>query len=223
MKNYAALILVLSSFGLVSSAFAESSAASLAAETPVAVASAAVKQLPAEAFGSLPDVTNMRISPDGKRLASIIRIDMNNVKGSAVQIVNLETGEKKYHYRVRISATHKDASTAILTRDIDSEKWRELWKYDVFSDDEVNPLGFGLDPNILYVSAYLNNFKAIFKVNLKDPELKKELVFSEPNGDVAGGLIYSSEHNVIGIACDDFANNITLDSSLAQRRCRVLV
>jgi dipeptidyl aminopeptidase/acylaminoacyl peptidase len=348
MKTYTFLCLALCNLSFVISAFAESSAASLAAETPVVVAPTAVKQLPAEAFGSLPDVTNMRISPDGKRLASIIRVDLNNVKGSAVQIVNLETGEKKislfsdnktytlywlnwksnefllvgsmypearsvgqsarryktretrmlildivndkitspfstqylakqqisplyqdnvidfleddkdnilmsvsgayneqggltpnvykvnlrnqkmeliqramdYTYswitdqqhRVRISATYKDTSTTILTRDIDSEKWRELWKYDAFSDDEVNPLGFGLDPNILYVSAYLNNFKAIFKVNLKDPELKKELIFSEPMGDVAGGLIYSSDHDVIGIAYDNGAKYIYFDA-----------
>jgi hypothetical protein len=61
MKTYTFLCLALCNLSFVSSAFAESSAASLAAETPVAVAPAAVKQLPAEAFGSLPDVTNMRI------------------------------------------------------------------------------------------------------------------------------------------------------------------
>jgi dipeptidyl aminopeptidase/acylaminoacyl peptidase len=61
-------------------------------------------------------------------------------------------------------------------------------------------VGFGKNPDMLYVNAYYEGRRAIFKVNINDPELSKELVFSDPNYDVSGSLIYSKiTGDVIGM------------------------
>lgn len=89
-------------------------------------------------------------------------------------------------------------STKIL--DVDSGKWRELWSHAIFSEEKVDALGFGSDQNVLYVRAYHQKRLAIFKVNLKDPELKRELVLADPVYDVKGRLIYSPQNDsVIGV------------------------
>lgn len=54
-----------------------------------------VPLLPAEYFGGLPDVGYVTLSPDGKKLASFVKIDTNKVKGTSVQVVNLESGKSK--------------------------------------------------------------------------------------------------------------------------------
>jgi dipeptidyl aminopeptidase/acylaminoacyl peptidase len=290
-----------------------------------------------EDFGHLPDVSNLKLSPDGKKLASIIRVDMPSAKGSAVQvtqlsdgtskmvlfsdnskyfinwvqwkdsktllvntfypserdtwmgwyqlrgktregrllIVNTETGAvispfrkiflKKFkvlppglntivdvlpqdpdhilmevpslnngfpsfplvykvniktsknkrvqqpklyvsewmtdqQQRVRVGIYYKDGEARTLVREVDADKWRELWPYQLFSEDQVSPVGFGLDPNVLYIRAYKNGFLALFKVNLTDAALTRELVYADEKYDVTGGLIYSPiTHDVVGI------------------------
>ena len=84
--------------------------------------------------------------------------------------------------------------------DPESHDWNILWRFEAFSEDEVWPLGFGKDPNALYVTAYHEGRRAVFKVDLSDPELTKELVFADPDYDAGGSLIYSKlSGDVIGI------------------------
>lgn len=94
--------------------------------------------------------------------------------------------------RVRIAVQRKETVYKIMHRAVDTKKWKTLWRFESFADDQVWPLGFAKDPDLLYVNAYHDGRKAIFKVDLRDPELQKELVFSHPTYDAAGGLIYSN-------------------------------
>src|SRR5690606_16525236 len=54
------------------------------------------KPLPVEYFANLPDVSNLSLSPDGKKTSSVVRIDADKTQGMAVEVVDLATGEKKY-------------------------------------------------------------------------------------------------------------------------------
>ncbi|WP_188151870.1 alpha/beta hydrolase family protein [Teredinibacter waterburyi] len=102
--------------------------------------------------------------------------------------------------RIRSSYSRVDEIITSRVKDIKTGEWRELWPYAIFSDDEVEILGFDKDPNIVYISAYQNNFKAIFKVDLRDKDLNRELVYSEPNYDVSGYLVHSlKDDRVLGI------------------------
>lgn len=51
-------------------------------------------QLPVEAFASIPDVSSVQLSPNGKKIASVVRVDQAKLKGTVVSIQDIETGEK---------------------------------------------------------------------------------------------------------------------------------
>lgn len=103
-------------------------------------------------------------------------------------------------HRARIVILRDDTTYYIRHQDPDGKKWRVFWKYEAFAEDQVWPLGFALDPDMLYVRAYHEGKQAVFKVRVSDPALEKELVFTDPDYDVDGSLIYSAKtDDVIGI------------------------
>ena len=289
-------------------------------------------QLPVEAFASIPDVSSVQLSPNGKKIASVVRVDQAKLKGTVVSIQDIETGEKsiplhtdnqkfvilslqwandnillisakfpanrygtpttetrlvKYdlttkktssvlsrsvldrlnwipqhqgqiidlmpddpdnillsldgmgenvgedsvlkvnlaqgkssytqnakkkiiswitdrQHKVRISIYNDDTEYRIYEQAEQKSDSRLLWTFKAFSEDTVWPLGFDADPNILYVRAYHQGFEAIFKVNLTDPNLTKELVYANEATDVEGDLLYSQlKKKVIGISEGD--------------------
>lgn len=98
--------------------------------------------------------------------------------GSAL---NFKTGEGSIRYRVG-----------------DDDKWHEIFEYNAFEEPDITPLGFAKDPNILYYSAYKNDKKALFKIDLQSKQTT--LVFADDERDVDGSLIYSRKTNdVVGI------------------------
>ena len=93
--------------------------------------------------------------------------------------------------RLRLAFWRKGTEYRIMHKAVDSKEWKTLWQFQSFADDQIWPMGFGKNPNTLYVNAYHEGRRAIFKVNIDDPELDQELVFSDLNYDVAGSLVYS--------------------------------
>ncbi|PIW63003.1 S9 family peptidase [Shewanella sp. CG12_big_fil_rev_8_21_14_0_65_47_15] len=289
-------------------------------------------QLPIEAFASIPDVSSVQLSPNGKKLASVVRVELPKLKGTVVSILDLDTGEKNYaihtdnqkfviqsllwandntllvkakfpanrygtpttetrlvkydlttkktsnvlansilerlswipqhqgqiidlmaddpdnillsldgmgenvgqdsvlkvnlaqgkstyiqnaknhvigwitdrQHKVRISIYNDETEYRIYEQPEQKSDSRLLWTFKAFSEDSVWPLGFDADPNILYVRAYHQGFEAIFKVNLTDPKLTKELVYANEETDVEGELLYSGlKQRVIGISEGD--------------------
>ena len=103
-------------------------------------------------------------------------------------------------HRVRIGVSRDDGVVKIYEQDIEGKNWRTLWRYDQYSEDLVDPMGFGVDPNDLYVNAYHEGRLAIFRVDLSDPDLTRELVFSDARLDIEGDLVYSRKSKeIIGI------------------------
>ena len=103
-------------------------------------------------------------------------------------------------HRLRIAIESHGTKNTILTKDIDQDNWRVLWNYESLSEDAITPLGFDIDPNILYYRAYHNDYLAVFKVDITDPNLQEELVYSDESYDVNGSLIYSQKNKkVIGV------------------------
>lgn len=125
-------------------------------------------------------------------------------------------------HRVRIGSHYKDGEVAIQVKDVESKKWRELWKYKIFSEQQVNVLGFGADPNELYIRAYHNKRQAIFKVNLKDPDLKRELILDDPKYDVKGWLVYSPVSKaVIGVSSKEEGGTHFFDKDLKNLQVKI--
>ena len=109
---------------------------------------------------------------------------------------------------VRILTHLKDSTYQILHRFNHDQDWTSLWEFEAFSDEEVLPLGFDKNSNILYVQALHNNFDAIFKVDLADPKLERELVAYKDGYDLNGGLVYSQKRDkVVGISSNHGQGN----------------
>ncbi|HSB98063.1 MAG TPA: S9 family peptidase [Spongiibacteraceae bacterium] len=95
--------------------------------------------------------------------------------------------------RVRVGVKFKDTHYEIIFCDPQQKEWRTAWSFDSFSDQAIEPIGFGGDPNLLYVSAYHDGRESIFTVDLTDPKLPLKLKYADPNYDVDGDLIYSEK------------------------------
>ena len=123
----------------------------------------------------------------------VVKVYLNN-KLPEVQVYgreNLVNWVADRQHRPRI-AIFLDETTYTIKHKFDKDgEFTDLWKFERFSDKEIWPLGFDQDPNILYVSAYLNDHKVVYRVNLNDKALKLELVKAIDGEDVTEFVGYS--------------------------------
>lgn len=136
----------------------------------------------------------------------------------AVFKVNLDTGQREMvhppkrnvfdwstdaNHRVRVAMVSDEGWQELRVCDPDGKNWRTLWRYQVFGADAVYPMGFGRDPQVLYVRANHEGRMAVFKVNLADADLKRELLLADPDVDINGSLIISpATGEVLGVRRD---------------------
>lgn len=107
-------------------------------------------------------------------------------------------------HRLRVGVKFKDAHYWIMICDPEEKAWVTAWEYSSFSSDAVEPIGFGNDPNILYVAADHEGRGAIFTVDLRDPERRLALKYADPNNDVSDELVYSEKvGDYIGVVAQD--------------------
>lgn len=123
----------------------------------------------------------------------------------AVYKVNVDTGrrtsvrspERRVHRwmsdaqgRVRAGMRIDDDLYELRVRAPEDDEWRSLWRAEKLKD-AVWPLGFGRDPQELFVQAYHEGRQAVFSVRLDDPALTRRLVAAHPKHDVDGRLLRS--------------------------------
>jgi dipeptidyl aminopeptidase/acylaminoacyl peptidase len=104
------------------------------------------------------------------------------------------------NHQVRLGVMQDKANIEIHACDPDGKNWRKLWAYTAGSKDNVEPIGFGKDPNQLYVLADNGGRRALFTVDLRDPELKRTVKLASDKGSIFGTLAYSQKTgDAIGI------------------------
>ncbi len=102
--------------------------------------------------------------------------------------------------RVRVAVQLDDGTYQVRLADVDGKAWRTLWSFRATEDRLVWPLGFGLDPNELYVRAYHDGRMAVFSVRVDDPALPRRLRLAHPKMDIYGSLLRSpATGEVIGL------------------------
>ena len=107
--------------------------------------------------------------------------------------------DRQHNVRVGITLDYDSGERHVLLKEDDS--WRTLFSYNAMSEKGEMPLGFGLDPNILYYRGYKGDYKALFTLNLETNEHTE--IFSDEGYDVNGSLIYSpATQDAIGIRYD---------------------
>ncbi len=132
----------------------------------------------------------VKVSIHGKNHNKVVQSAVNDVTGWI-------TDEQ---HNVRIGIVNDDASYKIIERKNTDEAFRTLWEFGAFDEDEVWPIGFDSNPNILYVTANHEGRRAVFKVDLSDPELKRERIYSSKKYDVSSRLIRNYKtREVIGV------------------------
>jgi len=142
----------------------------------------------------------------------VYKVDVNDGARTKVQngrefVLDWIT-DRQHRVRVAIKTNYRfkkeDADYEISFCDPEQQQWKAAWKFAALSKDQIEPLGFAFDPNILYVGAYKNNHRGVFTVDLRDPELKLVPVSAPPDADIEGSLFYSEKsHAVVGIANRD--------------------
>lgn len=146
----------------------------------------------------------------------VLQLDLQKGKVKTLQrsMKFVEGWETDRQHRVRIAYMREDTSHTILIKGTEDEsRWTPLWEFESFSPDQVWPMGFDEDPNVLYVKKYHEGRLAVFKVDLSDnPKTNMELVFSDENYDVNGRLIYSATaKKVVGLTYFDDGGYIFWD------------
>lgn len=155
----------------------------------------------------------------------LMAIDYDLANKPSVYEVNVKTNKRKrikkargymidwvadQQGRARISYGRDETKIFYKLYDYEGNVIRDLWSYEVFEKDVVHILGFDLDPNILYIRALHQGRYAVFKVNVTDPSLSRDLIYADEKYDVDGSLIYSPKtHAVVGLSHSSSDDNKT--------------
>ncbi|WP_394391218.1 hypothetical protein [Shewanella woodyi] len=110
-------------------------------------------------------------------------------------------------HRVRLGYGRDETKIFYRLYDLATDEWRNIWEYEIFDAPDITPLGFGLNPSELYIRAIHNDRYAIFKVDVTDKKLTKNLVYADEHYDIEGSLIYSRKtKDVIGVYHGEASN-----------------
>lgn len=100
----------------------------------------------------------------------------------------------------RIAIAYDDLQVTHKLRDPKSDKLTPLFSCEALSENCVSVIGFDSDPNILYVTKFSNDKKALFKYDLSDSTHTFTPVYANPDYDFDGHLLRAHDTGqVIGL------------------------
>ena len=92
-------------------------------------------------------------------------------------------------HRVRAGIAVEDTTVSLVVRTAGGGEWRRLFPADVFGVERVTPLGFGRDPDRLFITANHEGRRAVFELDLASPGLTRTLKLADDRFDTKGSLI----------------------------------
>ncbi|MBN1277363.1 MAG: S9 family peptidase [Deltaproteobacteria bacterium] len=152
-----------------------------------------------------PEHILMGIDLEEPTLDTVYKINIYTKDRSVVQHFkkNVRDWRTDQQDRVRIGTMFNPSTTTISTLlyDPGKKEWKEIWQAKPFDNTPfIEPMGFGLDPDILYVRADHKGRNAIFRVDVSRDDLPMELLASDDTYDISGSLIHSRKtRDVIGV------------------------
>lgn len=182
------------------------------------------------------------LMPDDEQHILLALDGLHSEPGVSIVKINLETKrfsmvangrrnlvdwlvDRQYQPRIAI---FRDGTEFWIAERLNGSKFRELWRFEAFSEQQIWPLGFDQNPNLLYVSAYHDGRLAIFKVDLTDANLAMTLMVANDNYDVPATLAYSwQDQQVISlgnqyISAKHSAFQRALDQALPDTHNRII-
>lgn len=174
-----------------------------------------VPQIQTRIIDSLPDDDNAILlqlggnNRDGNPGVAKVFINKGRSKFVHPGERNVESWITDAQHNVRIGIYRKETTYKILERASKKDDFRTLWEFEAFDTEEIWPLGFGKDPNVLYVLTPHSGKDAIFKVDLTDENLAKELVYYNDKYDVRGQIQrHPISKEIIGISNDYWDDDV---------------
>lgn len=138
------------------------------------------------------DTAVIKVSLKGKGLVKVIQHPRTDIYQWLT--------DSQENVRIAIKREDNETKFTILEQSEAGADLRELWQFEAFSDQQVWPLAFGKDKNILYVEALYKGKNAIYKVDLTDKSLTRELVYYNSNYDVSTDIRRSHKTGeVVGV------------------------
>jgi len=147
----------------------------------------------------------LALSEPDSVLPAVHRVDVTTGASTTVKSPERDTYTwlTDGQHRVRVGVRNTGSIQEVRVCDPDGKNWRTAWTWTAL-EDAIVPLGFGTDPQELYVRAYHEGRRAVFSVRLDDPALPRSLRYSHPTLDVSGHLIrLPGTGEVIGVRADD--------------------
>lgn len=160
---------------------------------------------------------------------SVVKINLTTERFSIVasgrkNLINWLT-DRQHQPRI---ALFRDGTEYWISERLPNNKFRELWRFEAFSEQQIWPLGFGQDPSMLYVSAYHEGRLAIFRVDLTAVDLPMTLVKANAYYDTPETITYSwQDKEVIAvgnsyISAKHIAFQQSLDKALPDTHNRII-
>lgn len=106
--------------------------------------------------------------------------------------------DQAHKVRIGIGSTESGERT-VWVCDPSGKNWRLLNKASFFDAGYWYPMGFGLDPNILYVNGLSDGLASVFTLDLRQAEAEPTLKLSHPRYELRGRLIHDRKGEAIGI------------------------
>lgn len=130
---------------------------------------------------------------------SVFKVNVDT--GKRTQVLGARRGVWTWitdrRHEVRVGVKQDDTHIEINVRDATGDSWRTLWRYEVLGDQEVWPLGFGNDPQLLYVLASFEGKRALYTARLDTLDAKgtpkMTLMVASDERDLGGTLRISRQ------------------------------
>ncbi len=154
----------------------------------------------------------MGFDTDNPTYPSVYSVDVDTGRKSIVRRskppIRDWVADRQDRVRAGIGYDAKDGVRSIWVHDLVTDDWNKLWEYKYFSQSDISPLGFSVDPNILYIRAEHNGRQAIFTIDTRQTSPEMHLVADDPDYDIEGGLIYSPKTNdAVGVSHGEAENS----------------
>jgi len=114
--------------------------------------------------------------------------------------VNYLVTDAKHRVRVGREWDSDKGDSSLWVCDADGTRWRKLAaNVGPYDEKSIEPMGFGLDPNLLYVGARVNGLVAVHTMDLREERPKLVLKMADPDLNLTGSLIWDPSGEVVGV------------------------
>ncbi|XHS77884.1 alpha/beta hydrolase family protein [Burkholderiaceae bacterium UC74_6] len=144
---------------------------------------------------------------------SVYKVDIDTGKREMVQgsTKDVRSWVSDWQHRVRIGYRTLDkGETQILVRPPEGGDWQVLWSQEALKNVTLQVLGFGRDPQLLYVARLIDGYWGIYSVRLDQAGKEFKLVYKAEKFDSNSRLIFDqTSGEAVGIAIAQIGNSST--------------